>query len=821
MEREVVQTDADRYVIVEYIAEGGMGAIFLGKKVGMEGFEKDVVLKQLLPEFTSQPEFIDLFLREAKLSASLDHANIVHTIDLVAAAQDYFIVMEYVRGGDLRSIQRRVKLRGHRIHPAAAIFIAREILSALAYAHEKKGADGRPLTLIHRDVSPSNIMVSGAGEVKLTDFGIAKVSTHKSVFYRVKGKVGYMSPEQAYGDRPLDHRSDLYSVAICLHEMLSGERLFVADLLSTPDQIYHQKIARLETLPDMPSGIDAVLARALARDPDDRYQSALDLQDALMKVAYDSGLIYTAPDLASHLRQVCGQDPAQWNREEEEEDGDHPGTEVLDGSSDPFSHVELTSVFTGLPPQLGPAPQTDHFAALPSRTTNHMGRNPRGLAYEPTRLANPVASVAFDVSDEANFESEPAYPPEQDPLMPVDPLAGYDYRDPSEAGLLAEMSGLSDEWSASDESHHPTIAVDAPNHVAMVTDLPDPVEYDAGSETPLPRRGSEALDQDATVELRVHDARGASEPPSSAAWSAPVGARGMGEPLWTAECSTPVGARTQSPLQSDPKRPDPDHPLKQSRQRRPEPAALTAQVDVEEQKGQRHRILLLVAAALLLLSGVAIVILVGLSGPDLDEPRTTRLASLPDLTVGMPLATPIDSGTTPDLANLGRRPDPSPSADTSPPAPPLGQETGATRALKVESTPPAARVFLDDVYQCRTPCTIEELEDDRIYLLSVKLPRYVGWSALVDMQGKRRMHISAYLSEEPDARTVGYLLLRSTPHADVFVDGKEIGRVTSQGRIPLPPGQYEISLHNPRRPRQLKRIVTIHARQTVALWLKF
>ena len=121
MEHEVVQTDADRYVIVEYIAEGGMGAIFLGKKVGMEGFEKEVVLKQLLPEFTSQPEFIDLFLREAKLSATLDHANIVHTIDLVAAGEDYFIVMEYVRGGDLRTILRRIKQRCHDVSAAMTL----------------------------------------------------------------------------------------------------------------------------------------------------------------------------------------------------------------------------------------------------------------------------------------------------------------------------------------------------------------------------------------------------------------------------------------------------------------------------------------------------------------------------------------------------------------------------------------------------------------------------------------------------------------------------------------------------------------------------
>ncbi len=154
MDRAVLETASDRYVIVEYLAEGGMGAIYLGKKLGVDGFEKEVVLKQLLPELTSQPKFIDLFLREARLSASLDHANIVRTVDLVNAGDDYFMVMEYVRGGDLRTLMRRARRRRQKFGPQAAIFIGHELLEALAYAHGKTGSDGRPLSLIHRDVSP-------------------------------------------------------------------------------------------------------------------------------------------------------------------------------------------------------------------------------------------------------------------------------------------------------------------------------------------------------------------------------------------------------------------------------------------------------------------------------------------------------------------------------------------------------------------------------------------------------------------------------------------------------------------------------------------
>jgi eukaryotic-like serine/threonine-protein kinase len=310
----------DRYIVLEYLSEGGMGAIFLGKKLGAGGFEKPVVLKQLLPEFTSQAEFIDLFLREARLSATLDHANIIHTIDLVTAGSEHFIVMEYLAGGDLRTLLQKAKRRRKRFSPGAAIYIAREVLSALAYAHAKLGPDGQPLALIHRDVSPSNILISHNGEVKLTDFGIAKAATHNSIFYRVKGKIGYMSPEQARSES-LDHRSDLYSLAVCLYEVLTGERLFIhAGLTTSADEIYSQPVPAVsQKISGVPAAFDQVLFRALAIDPNQRFQSAGAFQEALLRVAHQSGMMMSAPELASHLANVCGE-PSQWRDLESEED---------------------------------------------------------------------------------------------------------------------------------------------------------------------------------------------------------------------------------------------------------------------------------------------------------------------------------------------------------------------------------------------------------------------------------------------------------------------------------------------------------------------
>ncbi|MEJ7603249.1 MAG: serine/threonine-protein kinase [Kofleriaceae bacterium] len=341
----------DRYVVLEHLSEGGMGAIYVGKKLGAGGFEMEVVLKQLLPEFTQQEEFIDLFLREAKLSATLDHANIVHTIDLVTAGGEYFIVMEYLPGGDLRTLLKRAKRRGKRFSPAAAIYICREVLSALAYAHVKRDFDGQPLKLIHRDVSPSNILVSYSGEVKLTDFGIAKAATHNSLFYKVKGKIGYMSPEQARSE-PLDHRSDLYSLAVCMFEVLTGERLFVhAGLTTSADEIYSQPIPQLSRkVPNLTPDLDAIMTKALSISPDARFQTAGELNEALTRCAHRNGLLMAAPELAAELLEACGPID-QWRGDDEDDDfgfgAPRAGTEVYDPSDDDDEDDDLGAPLAG------------------------------------------------------------------------------------------------------------------------------------------------------------------------------------------------------------------------------------------------------------------------------------------------------------------------------------------------------------------------------------------------------------------------------------------------------------------------------------------
>jgi serine/threonine-protein kinase len=311
----VAQIPARKYRIERYLAEGGMGAIYVGKKIGAGGFEKEVVLKQLLPEFTSRAEFRDLFFREAKISATLDHQNIVRTFDLVMSEDRLFIVMEYVRGADLRSISWRAR-RKRPLSAQAIVHVALEIAAGLAYAHRRRSPSGEPLGIIHRDLSPSNILCSAEGEVKLSDFGIAKAVTYSSAFYRVRGKVGYMSPEMAH-NQPIDARSDLFSLGVSIYETLIGERVYAGDLNTPADQIYAQTVPLLATkCPGLAPEFQGVFDKALALDPGQRYQDAESFADGLREVAHQHGLLYSAPQLAAELRDLLGPNPDAWLRDE-------------------------------------------------------------------------------------------------------------------------------------------------------------------------------------------------------------------------------------------------------------------------------------------------------------------------------------------------------------------------------------------------------------------------------------------------------------------------------------------------------------------------
>ncbi len=215
------------YRLVRKLAAGGMAEVFLAKVVGAEGFEKPVAVKRVLPSLAQDKEFIELFLREAKLTVSLQHANVVQVFDLGGSHGQYYMVMEFVDGENLRTLQRAAAGLQVGLGMREVCFIVQQVAEGLAYAHEKLDAAGRPLNIIHRDINPSNVMIAAAGEVKLADFGIAKAANVQSGTQAgvVKGKVGYLAPEQVRGGT-VDQRADLFLLGLLLYELLSGQQLF-------------------------------------------------------------------------------------------------------------------------------------------------------------------------------------------------------------------------------------------------------------------------------------------------------------------------------------------------------------------------------------------------------------------------------------------------------------------------------------------------------------------------------------------------------------------------------------------------------------------
>jgi serine/threonine protein kinase len=291
-----------KYTLFERIGRGGMADVYKGRVSGPQGFERTFVVKRILPHLSDDATFIKMFVEEAKLSARLAHPNIVQIFELGAVEGEYFISMEYIRGRDLAETMRAIWKTMGPPRPELVAYIGREACRALSYAHSLADERGRPLGMIHRDVSPSNIMLSYEGAVKLLDFGIAKAlgeapETTKSG--TMKGKYAYMAPEQTEGD-DVDHRIDIFSCGIVLHEVLTGRRLFKGQ----NDILTIERVRRCDVPPPsqqnpmVPPELDAILLRALARNRDDRFATAADMADALDDV------VHAARFQPTHLAQL-------------------------------------------------------------------------------------------------------------------------------------------------------------------------------------------------------------------------------------------------------------------------------------------------------------------------------------------------------------------------------------------------------------------------------------------------------------------------------------------------------------------------------------
>ena len=300
-----------KYILLNKISAGATAAVYRGKIRGEAGFERLVTIKRVLPQMAGDPDFVETFVREAKICARLTHGNICPIYELGKVGESLYMALEWVAGRDLGAITRRLTQRGKPMPPLAAAFVASRLCDALDYAHGLKDSAGRPLGILHQDLSPANIMITYEGEVKLIDFGIARASgrAQQTNVEALKQKIGYMSPELVLGTA-LDARSDVFGVGVVLYEMVTGKRLFAGS-----DDIATLKLVSSASVPppsamldDTPDELEQIIMRALGRDPDSRWPSAGEMAHALMACIAAEDPTFGTRNIAEMMRELFKDD---------------------------------------------------------------------------------------------------------------------------------------------------------------------------------------------------------------------------------------------------------------------------------------------------------------------------------------------------------------------------------------------------------------------------------------------------------------------------------------------------------------------------------
>lgn len=336
-----------KYFLIDRLAVGGMAEIYKAKTFGVDGFEKLLAIKKILPHYSLDKEFISMLTDEAKLVVRLSHANIVQIYDLGKVGQDYFISMEYIDGVNLRQLANRAKERKQKIPLPICLYIISEVCKGLDYAHSKRGEKGDPLGIVHRDISPQNILLSYEGETKIVDFGIAKAAmnvSHTSVGI-LKGKITYMSPEQALG-KPVDARTDIFSTGILLYELITGKRLFTGEtqmeILKKIRETHFTSQSFLDEIPD--EKVREVLAKALAYNVKDRYESAGDLQIDLTKLIYSQFLDFSPKELPKLIKGLFSDEFSHTHQKQAQEEAIPNKEELAEKSQQILVHAEKSKV---------------------------------------------------------------------------------------------------------------------------------------------------------------------------------------------------------------------------------------------------------------------------------------------------------------------------------------------------------------------------------------------------------------------------------------------------------------------------------------------
>ncbi len=306
-----------QYELIRRIARGGMAEIYLATERGLQGLERQVALKRILPHMAESDDFVTMFMDEARIAARLAHPNIAHIYSFGEVDEVYYLAMEYVEG---LTCSRLLKLAAPEpVSIPITLRVVADICAALHYAHEMHDTDGNPLGLVHRDVNPQNIMVSLNGVAKLLDFGVARAATqsHATRVGQVKGKIGYIAPEVFRG-LMLDRRADVFAAGTMLFELLSGRKLFKREIeAATIHAILNDVPPELDGLKGTPTGVDAIIARSTAKDPEERYQTAHEMQQDIEQLLATQGIVAT-PFIVGKFVRECIDQVAREDAAEEE-----------------------------------------------------------------------------------------------------------------------------------------------------------------------------------------------------------------------------------------------------------------------------------------------------------------------------------------------------------------------------------------------------------------------------------------------------------------------------------------------------------------------
>ncbi len=305
----------ERYELMGEIASGGMATVYLARLLGMGGFQRFVAMKRLHPHLASEKEFVEMFLDEARIAARIHHPNVVPILEVGASAVGYYLVMEYIEGDTLARLLARAASTGKKLPVSIALRVAIDMLSGLHAAHELHDDHNEPVNLVHRDVSPQNVLVGQDGIARITDFGVARAASRLTATRvgQLKGKIAYMAPEQAAGAEDLDRRADVFSAGIVIWEALAQKRLFKAENeAATLSRVITEPVPLLfQIAPQVSKEVSGVVMRALDRDPDKRFMTCAAFADALEAAAALKDKVASPRELAAYVNEVMGQEIAQ------------------------------------------------------------------------------------------------------------------------------------------------------------------------------------------------------------------------------------------------------------------------------------------------------------------------------------------------------------------------------------------------------------------------------------------------------------------------------------------------------------------------------